>query len=212
MERTGAGEKDLAAANIFPGDVLLKKINDPAVPGSTFNLWQENSFKQLYPHATVPSLGEVDPAFPDYDIPFTTPQPNGACYPDAVATPLQVEGLGERLHRRLGRPVGAHGKESRDRAEIDDSPLAALPHAGHRGVGEAQDDFAVDLEHLQLVGHGDVDDRRPRVERGDRQDPVGVPDEELVGRVSPTGPGIGFDVNEDRIEALTVRRETVRLV
>ena len=28
---------------------------------------------------------------------------------------------------------------------------------------------------------------------------------------APTGPGIGFDVNEDRIEALTVRRETVRL-
>jgi O-succinylbenzoate synthase len=29
---------------------------------------------------------------------------------------------------------------------------------------------------------------------------------------APTGPGIGFDVNEDRIEALAVRRETVRLV
>ena len=28
---------------------------------------------------------------------------------------------------------------------------------------------------------------------------------------SPTGPGIGFEVREDRIEALTVRRETVRL-
>lgn len=29
---------------------------------------------------------------------------------------------------------------------------------------------------------------------------------------APTGQGIGFDVNEDRIEALTVRRETVRLL
>jgi O-succinylbenzoate synthase len=28
---------------------------------------------------------------------------------------------------------------------------------------------------------------------------------------APIGPGIGFEVNEDRIEALTVRRETVRL-
>ena len=31
----------------------------------------------------------------------------------------------------------------------------------------------------------DVDDGRPRAERGDRQDPVGVPHEELVGDVAP---------------------------
>jgi len=36
---------------------LASKINDPATPGSTFNLYQEISFGQLFPHATVPSDG-----------------------------------------------------------------------------------------------------------------------------------------------------------
>jgi immune inhibitor A len=34
---------------------LAGKINDPANPGSTFNLYQEISYGQLFPHATVPS-------------------------------------------------------------------------------------------------------------------------------------------------------------
>ena len=33
------------------------KINDPATPGSTFNLYQEMSYGQLFPHGTVPSAG-----------------------------------------------------------------------------------------------------------------------------------------------------------
>ncbi len=36
---------------------LESKINDPANPGSTFNLYQEMSYGQLFPHATVPSAG-----------------------------------------------------------------------------------------------------------------------------------------------------------
>ena len=38
-------------------DRLATKINDPANPGSTFNLYQEISYGQLFPHATVPSDG-----------------------------------------------------------------------------------------------------------------------------------------------------------
>jgi immune inhibitor A len=38
-------------------DALAGKINDPANPGSTFNLYQEMSYGQLFPHATVPSEG-----------------------------------------------------------------------------------------------------------------------------------------------------------
>jgi M6 family metalloprotease-like protein len=34
---------------------LAGKINDPANPGSTFSLYQEISYGQLFPHATVPS-------------------------------------------------------------------------------------------------------------------------------------------------------------
>jgi immune inhibitor A len=36
---------------------LATKINDPAYKGSTFNLYQEMSFGQLFPHGTVPSDG-----------------------------------------------------------------------------------------------------------------------------------------------------------
>ena len=73
------------------GEALENKINDPGVPGSTFNLWQENSYKQLYPHATVPSAGLTDVPFEGDPIDFTDPQPNGACYPDAVATQVARE-------------------------------------------------------------------------------------------------------------------------
>ncbi|MBI5103736.1 MAG: immune inhibitor A [Solirubrobacterales bacterium] len=36
---------------------LAKKINDPGTPGSTFNLYQEMSYGQLFPRGTVPSEG-----------------------------------------------------------------------------------------------------------------------------------------------------------
>jgi M6 family metalloprotease-like protein len=71
------------------GELLSNKINDPGIIGSTFNLYQEMSYKQLYPHATVPSAGIGSAPFDSADkIAFSTPQPNGACYPDAVATQL----------------------------------------------------------------------------------------------------------------------------
>jgi M6 family metalloprotease-like protein len=38
-------------------DKLASKINDPGNPGSTFNLYQEMSYGQLFPHGTVPSDG-----------------------------------------------------------------------------------------------------------------------------------------------------------
>src|SRR4051812_46514133 len=38
-------------------DLLSKKINDPGYAGSTYNLYQEMSYGQLFPHGTVPSAG-----------------------------------------------------------------------------------------------------------------------------------------------------------
>src|SRR4051812_1995637 len=38
-------------------DLLAKKIDDPSNPGSTFNLYQEMSYGQLFPNGTVPSDG-----------------------------------------------------------------------------------------------------------------------------------------------------------
>jgi immune inhibitor A len=76
------------------GEALAKKINDPAVAGSTFNLYQEMSYGQLYPHATVPSAGIASKKFsdtPDKTFDFTDPKPQGVCTPDGLSTlePLQ---------------------------------------------------------------------------------------------------------------------------
>jgi immune inhibitor A len=73
------------------GEALAAKINDPSVKGSTFNLWQENSYKQLFPHATVPSAGLTDVKFPAEKIDFTAPEPNGACTPDAAGSQVARE-------------------------------------------------------------------------------------------------------------------------
>ena len=67
-------------------DVLARKINAPAVAGSTFNLFQENSYGQLYPHGTVPSVGIATAPFPDEKIDFADPKPNGVC-----PTPVTLE-------------------------------------------------------------------------------------------------------------------------
>jgi M6 family metalloprotease-like protein len=60
------------------GDELESKINSPTVPGSTFNLYQEMSLGQLFPHGTVPSAGIASAGF-EGDFEFTELQPAGAC-------------------------------------------------------------------------------------------------------------------------------------
>ncbi|MBZ5738169.1 PKD domain-containing protein [Nocardioides mangrovi] len=78
------------------GEALEQKINDPAVAGSTYNLYQEMSLGQLFPHGTVPSAGIATADF-DYapGFPFTTTDPTtvstctGVTYADS---PVDVEG------------------------------------------------------------------------------------------------------------------------
>jgi M6 family metalloprotease-like protein len=52
---------------------LQSKINDPDNPGSTFNLYQEMSYGQLFPHADVPSAGLATAGW-DYDPGFSFTQ------------------------------------------------------------------------------------------------------------------------------------------
>src|SRR4051794_11262258 len=52
---------------------LASKINDPANPGSTFNLYQEISYKQLFPHATIPSDGVASATWGTQQYKFTQP-------------------------------------------------------------------------------------------------------------------------------------------
>ncbi|HEV2890650.1 MAG TPA: PKD domain-containing protein [Frankiaceae bacterium] len=83
------------------GDLLARKINDPAVKGSTFNLFQENSYGQLYPHGTVPSAGIATAPFPTEPINFADPKPQGACTPDGLVTLEPAQGTpaySERIH------------------------------------------------------------------------------------------------------------------
>ena len=49
------------------GDSLEQVINDPDYQGSTFNLYQEMSLHQLYPHGDVPSAGIADKDFTGID-------------------------------------------------------------------------------------------------------------------------------------------------
>lgn len=63
-----------------PGDELSRIVNDPNFDGSTFNLYQEMSYGQLYPDGTVPSAGVATAGFdyaPGFD--FTTPSRDRTC-------------------------------------------------------------------------------------------------------------------------------------
>ena len=62
------------------GDELEAVINDPAKPGSTFNLFQEMSLGQLYPEGTVGSAGIATKDFtygPGFE--FSRVQPGQTC-------------------------------------------------------------------------------------------------------------------------------------
>jgi immune inhibitor A len=90
------------------GQVLAKVINSPKKKGSTFNLYQEMSYKQLFPHGTVPSAGIAtadfnvkwkSKRFKNNGFNFTTPQPQGSCHgatqpKQTIGTPL----YNERIH------------------------------------------------------------------------------------------------------------------
>ena len=45
------------------GEDLDKVVNDPTFPGSTFNLYQEMSYGQLFPQGSVPSAGTATASF-----------------------------------------------------------------------------------------------------------------------------------------------------
>jgi M6 family metalloprotease-like protein len=77
------------------GEDLAEKINSPEVAGSTFNLYQEMSVGQLFPHGTVPSAGIATKDFtygPGFDFTHLQIPPNtctGVTYADS---PIPVAG------------------------------------------------------------------------------------------------------------------------
>ena len=78
------------------GEALEQKINDPATPGSTYNLYQEMSLGQLFPNGDVPSAGIATAGF-DYapGFPFSKTDPTTVSTCTGVTfgdSPIDVEG------------------------------------------------------------------------------------------------------------------------
>ncbi|MGH2662799.1 MAG: PKD domain-containing protein [Actinomycetota bacterium] len=84
------------------GDALANKVNSASIQGSTFNLYQEMSYQQLFPHGEVPSaeIASAGWEYPGQDFDFTNAEPAGACHgstfedvpgPSARGTPLYPE-------------------------------------------------------------------------------------------------------------------------
>ena len=89
------------------GHELSAVINSKAKPGSTFNLFQEMSLKQLFPNGTVPSASIATADFSsDTDFPFTSPDPAGTCHgatlPQAAGTPLYSERIVDGFYQLPG--------------------------------------------------------------------------------------------------------------
>jgi immune inhibitor A len=93
---------------VHTGDALSNKVNSAAVEGSTFNLYQEMSFGQLYPHGTVPSVGvgsadfTYTPGFEFSQRDVTKPTCRGTTFGD-LPQPLEEQIYGspaypERIH------------------------------------------------------------------------------------------------------------------
>src|SRR3954454_14882135 len=93
-------------------DLLSKKINDPGYAGSTYNLYQEQSYGQLFPHGTVPSAGiatadwNYGPGFQ-----FTHTQTGNTCQsPTTADLPGDAyQGRGPRIKDGWYQPPGTTG-------------------------------------------------------------------------------------------------------
>ncbi|MFN2524894.1 MAG: immune inhibitor A domain-containing protein [Actinomycetota bacterium] len=97
------------------GERLAEVLNSPTYAGSTFNLYQEMSFGQLFPHGTVPSAG-IDSAgfdvawksdrYKERGFQFTTLQPQDSCRGvtrrDLVGTPLYSERIRDGWYQLPG--------------------------------------------------------------------------------------------------------------
>jgi hypothetical protein len=88
-----------------PADMIDSVINDPANPSSTYNLFQEMSFGQLYPNGTIGSLDAKGAAVtPEDELVFTRIEPESATparaddgQPDRRALAAHSEGQRRRL-------------------------------------------------------------------------------------------------------------------
>ncbi len=98
------------------GAELSDVINSPEVEGSTYNLFQEMSLGQLFPHGTVPSAGiAAEPFEADDEFDFTTMDPQGTCTGvttgmSAAGTPLYPNRIEDGFYQLPG-DTGYYGAD-----------------------------------------------------------------------------------------------------
>ncbi|WP_341253313.1 cell wall-binding repeat-containing protein [Euzebya pacifica] len=145
---------DFAHAEDNRAELLDTIINDPANPGSTFNLFQEMSYGQLFPNGTVPSAG-IETADFAYDgtegegVDFHKAQipPPSTCTglhsPDLAGTPLYPERISDGWYTLPGT-TGYYGADSGGTALAPalGVPIPASIDAGCGDTGKAVYDAA----------------------------------------------------------------------
>jgi M6 family metalloprotease-like protein len=116
------------------GDRLADVINAPGFDGSTFNLYQEMSYGQLFPHGTVPSVGIATRGWdygPGFD--FTSLDPQGFCagitYKDFKGSSIYAERIRDGWYQLPG-DTAYYGS---------DKYGSAIPGAVVPGAGALQD-------------------------------------------------------------------------
>ncbi|GAW48077.1 MULTISPECIES: PKD domain-containing protein [unclassified Nocardioides] len=110
------------------GDSLESVINDPAKPGSTYNLYQEMSLGQLFPEGTVPSAGIATKDFtyaPGFD--FSQIEPGQSCAgltetagvpaPGTVGGPAYTDRITDGVYNLPGN-TGYYGSDANGSAII----------------------------------------------------------------------------------------------
>ena len=105
---------------------LAAKINDPELPGSTVNLYDEMSYGQLFPHGTVPSAGVATAGWsygPGFDFTENSPEPNtcrgvsNATLPGDGYQQVQPERIKDGWYQLPG-PTDYYGDDSNGSALI----------------------------------------------------------------------------------------------
>ncbi|MPZ52970.1 MAG: PKD domain-containing protein [Acidimicrobiia bacterium] len=113
------------------GDELTTIINDPENEGSTFNLFQEMSYGQLYPNGSVPSADIATATWDDFDLgsfheadtePPDCVDPNTVYDPELAGTPELPERIVEGFYQLPGS-VEFYGT---DDESVDPFPAAPI--------------------------------------------------------------------------------------
>lgn len=145
---------DFSHAEENQAELLDTIINDPANEGSTFNLFQEMSYGQLFPNGTVPSAGieTADFAYEGtegegFDF-HTAPAPppstcTGTHQPDAAGSLLYPERISDGWYNLPGT-TGYYGQDSGGSAVAPalGVPIPASIDAGCGDTGKAVYDAA----------------------------------------------------------------------